>query len=158
MRKKILFAFLLALATIFVLPIFFSGCSSRFASAKNNTSEAGTTPPIANPVQSNAEGAVTVVVTWEGVKAGKLSFSVVMDTHSVDLDGYDLKVLATLTDAEGKQLSPLSWIAPAGGHHRSGQLVFSTPESLVQGKDGVYELRLRDIAGVPERVLTWKIN
>lgn len=43
--------------------------------------------------QTNRDGQVTVAVAWAGPTAGPV-FSVVLDTHSVDLDRYDLGALA----------------------------------------------------------------
>ena len=52
-------------------------------------------------------------------------FAVAMDTHSVDLDGYDLSTLVVLQTGDGRETMPVSWDAPKGGHHRKGKLVFS---------------------------------
>jgi hypothetical protein len=45
--------------------------------------------------QTNEGGQVTIKATWQGPSAGPI-FDVVLDTHAVDLDGYDLTQLATL--------------------------------------------------------------
>src|SRR5215212_7345307 len=63
-----------------------------------------TVAPPANPAdtapappgrQTNTGGQVTLVVTWAGPGGGPV-FSVAMDTHSVNLDRYDLRQLAVL--------------------------------------------------------------
>jgi hypothetical protein len=104
-------------------------------------------------------GQVTVRVSWDGPAAGPV-FDVVLDTHAVDLDGYDLTRLATLRTDDGREAAPASWEAPAGGHHRSGKLVFpaATPDgkALLTGARGV-ELLIRDVAGVPERSFRWTL-
>lgn len=103
-------------------------------------------------------GQVTVDVTWGGKEAGPV-FRVVMDTHAVDLDGYDLRQLAVLRVADGREVRPGGWDAPKGGHHREGALTF--PASLPDGSPtlgpsaGTVELVIRDVAGVPERTFRW---
>ena len=50
-----------------------------------------------------------------------------MNTHSVDLLGYDLTELTILTDDAGNEFKPIGdWEAVSdGGHHHSGYLRFS---------------------------------
>ncbi|MDP2953094.1 MAG: hypothetical protein Q8O76_07255, partial [Chloroflexota bacterium] len=94
----------------------------------------------------------------EGEKNGNLVFEVGMNTHSVDLDRYDLAKLATLRDDSGKEYLPVSWRAEPGGHHRSGTLTFPIPDSVGQGKARYLDLVIRDVAGVKERVLKWQLG
>jgi hypothetical protein len=108
--------------------------------------------------QTDVGGGVTVKVTrLDGADA--LGFSVVLDTHSVNLDAYDLIQLAVLRTRSGEELAPLAWDAPAGSHHREGTLTFpavtadGTP--LVQPDGGQLILVIRDIGGVPERSFSW---
>lgn len=105
----------------------------------------------------NDEGAVTVKVTWGGLAAGP-EFEVALDTHSVELDGYDLTDLAVLRAENGTELTALAWDAPKGGHHRSGKLAF--PASIggmptFSDKTSTFQLVIRDIDGVKERAFTW---
>lgn len=109
--------------------------------------------------EKSAEGPVTVTATWDGPRSG-LVFRVALDTHSVNLDGYDLKRLAVLRTGGGTEVRPVRWDAPPGGHHRSGELAF--PERLPDGKpvlaSDVRSLTLvvRDVGGVLERRFTWE--
>ncbi len=109
--------------------------------------------------QKSDEGPVTVRVTWDG-PAGGLTFRVAMDTHSVDLDGYDLKRLAALRTERGAAVPPATWDAPPGGHHREGSLVF--PDRLPDGTPVLapgtraVTLVVREVGGVPERAFTWR--
>jgi hypothetical protein len=84
-----------------------------------------------------------------------------MDTHSVDLDRYDLKDLAVLKTGAGLELQPITWDAPKGGHHRSGTLVFpATPPDGGLSIDAdalTLTLVIRDVAGVPERTFQWTL-
>ena len=107
-----------------------------------------------NPVRSNSGGSVDFKVTLMD-KTQALVFNVAMDTHSVDLDSYDLKTLSVLRDGQKNEFAPVSWDAPPGGHHRSGTLTFDFPESLQQGQ--AITLIIRDVSGVPERVFEWAL-
>ncbi|MBI2980610.1 MAG: hypothetical protein HYY41_07330, partial [Chloroflexi bacterium] len=82
---------------------------------------------------------------------------VAMNTHSVDLDQYNLGELATLKDDAGNQYTPVSWDAAPGGHHRSGQLSFPVPDSVNQKKAKYIEIVIRDVAGIEQRVLKWEL-
>ena len=108
--------------------------------------------------QRSEGGQVTVEVTWSGGEVGPV-FQVVMDTHAVDLDGYDLRQLAALRTGDGREARPGGWDAPKGGHHREGTLTF--PATFADGSPtigpsiGTVELVIRDVAGVPERTFRW---
>lgn len=124
---------------------------------------AGTQPAPATTqeqTRTNEGGQVTVTVTWQGPAAGP-RFDVVLDTHAVDLDGYDLRQLAVLRTGDGREVQPLTWDAPTGGHHREGTLVFpaTTPDGtpLIGPTTGTIELVIRDIAEVPERTFQWTL-
>ncbi len=119
----------------------------------------------AGATQRNSAGNVTIDVTWENPKetSGPLTFSVAMNTHSVDLDGVDLGRLAVLRNDSGQEVKPQKWDAPSGGgHHRSGVLTFPSKDSsgkpIVGPGTKTLELVIRDVAGVKERVLRWEIS
>lgn len=113
--------------------------------------------PASVLTQEHEGGGVTVKATWLADQQAP-TFSIVLDTHSVALDGYDLRQLAVLR-VNGSIVSPLSWDAPAGGHHRSGRLTFparaADGDPLLTAQTPQFELILRGIGDVPERVLTW---
>lgn len=121
-------------------------------------------PSPADPVRSNEGGRVTVKATWQGQQeaGGPLVVRVVMDTHSVDLDGYDLSKMAVLRGGQGVEVAPLSWEAPPGGHHRDGVLTFpstdGTGRPVLDSDVQVAEMVIRGVAGVPERVLSWEVS
>jgi len=106
-------------------------------------------------MRSDSGGGVTIDVTWMADIQGALVFNVAMDTHSVDLDGYDFKQQAVLRDDQGKQYAPTSWDSGPGGHHRSGVLTFPVPASVNSGNTAYFEVIIRGVAGVAERVLRW---
>ncbi|SRR6266571_418711 len=124
------------------------------------TSNATTTTPPGALTQTSERGQVTIKVTWQGRNAGPV-FTVAMDTHAVDLDGYDLRQLAVLRTDWGQEIQPSGWNAPTGGHHRSGTLSF--PSILADGtpligpKTRSLELVIRKVAGVPERTFRWTL-
>ncbi|MBI2911644.1 MAG: hypothetical protein HYY05_05840 [Chloroflexi bacterium] len=109
--------------------------------------------------QRNEAGSVTVEVMWGATGTATPTFAVSLDTHSVDLDAYDLQQLALLRTDQGIEARPAAWDAPKGGHHRSGTLTF--PEVAPDGRPLVapatrrVELLIRDVAGVPERSFLW---
>jgi hypothetical protein len=105
-------------------------------------------------------GSVTIKVTSQPSDTS-LVFSIVLDTHSVDLDQYDLSLLASLRTDQGGEIQPEVWEAPKGSHHREGSLVF--PRFGVDGAELIgpdangVELVIRQIGGVPETVILWTL-
>ncbi len=103
--------------------------------------------------KTDDHGEGTVKVTPQALGGAEWRFSVVFDTHSVDLN-QDLMRIAVLTDDRGKEYTPSAWEgAGPGGHHREGVLVFKavTPASYI-------ELKIKDIGGVPERSFKWNLQ
>lgn len=140
-----------------------SGCSSGFvATGEEDVSlvafPGSSNDPTNGQVQSGSGGGVTIEVEWKGDRSGSLVFYIAMNTHSVDLDGYDLGKLAMLRDYEGKEYKPVSWESRPGGHHRQGTLTFSSPDSLIQGKAKRLELIIRDVADIPEWSFIWEFG
>jgi hypothetical protein len=134
----------------------------RTVSTEANPATAAASSRLASaPSQVSVGGEVTVRVTWQGPEAG-LVFSVAMDTHSVDLDPYDLGTMATLHTNDGREAPAVRWDAPAGGHHRKGTLAFSETaldgKPLVAGDTQSIELVIYDLSGVPARSFTWKLK
>jgi len=110
--------------------------------------------------QTDVGGGVTVRVSRLDA-ADAIAFKVVLDTHSVNLDAYDLTQLAVLRTSSGEEITPLGWDAPAGGHHREGTLSFPSTASdgtvLYQPDGGQLVLVIRDIAGIAERAFGWAV-
>lgn len=105
------------------------------------------------------EGAVEIEVTLvlpgsrDAAKYGadtQTVFLVSMNTHSVDLAGYDLVKISELV-AAGQTLKPIRWASTSDdSHHRSGALIFPKVD-----RGTALELRLKTIAGVPVRIFRW---
>lgn len=119
---------------------------------------AGTTArPTVDPVaplpeeQRHEAGAVTVIASWV---PGASSARVALDTHSVELDGFDLTVLARVRLDGGPWVSPTLWDAPKGGHHRSGTLTFASLEPAQITGARLIELEVRDVGA--SHLLRWQ--
>lgn len=105
--------------------------------------------------QTVSGGGVTAKVTYLNPKRSEEPiFQVVLDTHSVNLDAYDLKTLTVLRDDTGKENLPKEAENKGSGHHREVSLVFPpvTPEATR------LEMIIKDIAGVKERTFRWDLQ
>lgn len=153
------------LSRAYVIPIIFVTVAILIGAGVRLLSTATGSQPSPAPAAAASDqarisegGQVTVKGIWPGPAAG-LVFTIVMDTHAVDLDGYDLAQLAVLRVDGGPDLAPVRWDAPAGGHHREGTLTFPTEQGgkpVIDAQTRMIELIVRDVAGVPERVFTWQ--
>ncbi len=122
------------------------------ASASDNAASSA-----ANLTQTNDEAAVMVRVTPLNLgdpSAATLDFEIALDTHSVDLDAYDLKVLSLLRDEAGKSYQPAQVENKGSGHHREITIIFSKPAPGTKK----LELLIKDIAGVKERSFRWDLS
>jgi hypothetical protein len=103
---------------------------------------------------------VTVEVTPInlGMVGDNLVFDIAMNTHSVDLS-MDLAQLSTLTTDAGKDIQAISWDAPRGGHHISGELVFPALVDGISILDGASKitLQIRDVDATM-RTFEWDLQ
>ena len=102
---------LAVVALVIALSSVLPGCGS--SEAEDSAESTASTDQPSAATQTSEGGGVTVAVTWQGPSAGPV-FDVAMDTHSVDLDGYDLRQLAVLRNDQGQEVRPNGWDAPAG--------------------------------------------
>lgn len=108
-----------------------------------------------SPTQTVAGGGVMAKVTFLNPKGpDDARFQVVLDTHSVNLDAYDLKTIAVLRDDTGKTYVPTAIENKGGGHHREAVVTFA---KLAPGVKWI-ELIIRDVAGVKERTFLWNLE
>lgn len=110
--------------------------------------------PTATATQSSTEQGVTVKVTAKAIGSpdGRWEFSIVLDTHSADLND-DLMQSATLTTNDGRTLKPTSWTgAGPGGHHREGVLAFDVPAP----RPTAIELRIARPGESAPRTFRWQ--
>lgn len=109
--------------------------------------------------QTSDQGGVTVEAIWSGDPLNP-AFAITLDTHTVNLDDYDLSQIAVLR-AGSVEIAPVSWDAPKGGHHREGQLIF--PATTADGDPTIgatateLVLVVRGVGDVEERVLRWTL-
>ncbi len=105
--------------------------------------------------RTNSGGGVTVNVTYpHSQNTEEIRFEVVLDTHSVNLDGYDLKAQSLLRDDAGKTYEPVRVENKGSGHHREITVLF--PKVSPPAKR--LELVVRDIAGIKERSFLWDLQ
>jgi hypothetical protein len=98
---------------------------------------------------------VTVAVTFFKEGSNGPAFRVVLDTHSVNLDGYRFEEVVRLRDGKGGELVPTAVENPqGGGHHRSATVRFPWPEPRPKS----LELIVKGVAGVPERLFQWALE
>ncbi len=150
---------LLAIAVLLVA-IIAAACSGSIPARDRSSpasAPASSIKPVSGAIQSNEAGGVAIEVQWVKAEGNALIFRVDMNTHSVELDRYDLKKLAVLRDDAGNEYRPVAWDSAPGGHHRSGTLAFPLPDSLSQGKTKFIEMVIQDVAGIKQRVLKWEL-
>jgi hypothetical protein len=106
------------------------------------------------------QGAIVVEVTPVNLDgaATQLEFTVVLNTHSIDLS-MDLASLATMTTDTGLSVAAKLWDAPLGGHHTSGRLIFPLgPEALpLLSEASRLTLTIIDL-DAPSRVFEWELK
>lgn len=101
--------------------------------------------------QQDRQGPVTVVVTLlrDGA-GGPMRVKVVLDTHSVDLEGIDLRDAVVMRLGDGREVLASGIEAAKGdGHHREATLVFPPPV------EGSVVVVVKNVGNVPERVFRW---
>jgi len=106
------------------------------------------------------QGAIVVEVTPANVDAAatQLEFTVVLNTHSIDLS-MDLASLATITTDTGLSVEAELWDAPLGGHHTSGRLIFPMAPEALPLLDEANRLTLTIIdLDAPSRVFEWEMK
>lgn len=106
--------------------------------------------------RSDSQGPVMVTATYipPDKATDEIRFTVRLNTHSVDLDRYQSKDLAFLRFDGGKEHKSLAATRQGGGHHVTDMLRFAGP---VPKGAGEMTLIIRNLGGVAERTLQWKL-
>ena len=105
--------------------------------------------------QTVAGGGVTAKVTFTNPKgAEELRFTVALDTHSVNLDAFDLRASSTLHDDKGNRWAPSAVEKKGSGHHQTLTLIFPKPT----GEAKKVELIIKELAGIKERKFRWDMK
>lgn len=95
-------------------------------------------------------GDTLLVLTPATIDKERLVLKFEVNTHSVRLNGFDLKQITTL-EYKGKKLKPVK-ASRMGGHHSSGTIEFKTGEEI-----GSFLIRIKGIPRVKERVFEWNV-
>jgi hypothetical protein len=105
--------------------------------------------------KQDRQGPVTVSVTLLAppAAAAPLKAKVVLDTHSVALDGIDFEKAVALRTEDGADIAPTALEEATGsGHHRQVVLVFP---ALTQA--GPFRIIVKNVGGVAERSFAWEL-
>tara|TARA_B100000508_G_scaffold89939_1_gene70076 strand:+ start:854 stop:1327 length:474 start_codon:yes stop_codon:yes gene_type:complete len=103
--------------------------------------------------QTDDTGPVSVTVKPLSLSdSGDWTFELTLQTHSVDLT-MDIVESVVLIAGDGSEIKPTSWDGdPPEGHHRTGIVSFSAPDSDSQS----ITIEVRNVAGVPAREFSWQ--
>jgi hypothetical protein len=105
--------------------------------------------------QTVSGGGVTAKISYLNPKSSDdPRFQVVLDTHSVALDGYDLKAISLLSDDTGKTYLPNTVENKGSGHHR--EVILTFPKVSPEAKR--LEIVIKDVAEVKERTFRWNLE
>ncbi len=149
-------------AALLALPLFLAACGAAVAPEPPVPSVPAAAAPIPAAAasvssalgekRSDAKG-IEVVATW--ASAAPPSLKLTLDTHSGDLDQFDLAVLAHVRVDGADWVAPTAVDAPKGGHHRAGTLTFASIPAPAFASARSIDLRIADV-GVPERLFHWE--
>ena len=100
------------------------------------------------------QGPVTVVVTLipPATPGAPLKVKVVLDTHSVGLDGIALDRAVVMRSGTTDVPPTAIEQATGGGHHRDAVLVFPAPP-----QPGPVQIVVKNVGGVAERSFAWEL-
>jgi len=101
----------------------------------------------------DGQGPVGVVVTLIEVASSGTKAKVVLDTHSVSLDGIAFDRAVRLRTPDGTEIAPVAVEGASGaGHHRQAVVVFPS----VDGATAVL-IVVKDVGGIAERAFRWAL-
>ncbi|GAB4336690.1 MAG: hypothetical protein Kow0089_07280 [Desulfobulbaceae bacterium] len=134
-------------ATVLALAFFFLVAGAASALSKKELKRTDKNGPVTitavflNPVEKNKDPAT-------------VRFEVKLDTHSVDLDQYRLEELSFLRFDDNRDIRSSGVTIEGSGHHKTTVLRFPGP---VPENAGKMLLIIKNVGGVPERRLEWKL-
>lgn len=100
---------------------------------------------------STGSGDAMIELTPQVTGNNKLVVDFSVETHSVNLDLFNLKDITTL-EYGGKVLKPVS-AGRLGGHHSSGKIIFDVGEDI-----GNFKIRIKGVPEVQDRVYVWSAD
>ncbi|MBS3152451.1 hypothetical protein J4230_03515 [Candidatus Woesearchaeota archaeon] len=133
MRKENL---IITCVVIIILAIFF--LSFYISNYNNKTYDTKT-----------STGAVTIDITPKEFKNGEFYIDIKLNTHTVNMESYDLKEITTL-NYDDKIAKPVM-VPHLEGHHNSGTLVFNLDKEPKK-----FTIKIIGILDVNERLFEWK--
>lgn len=140
--KHVLVLFVVALVIYWGSNVFETGSN---AVTEISSDFLGYGPVITGTTES---GDVAIELKPARFETGKLMIGVTINTHSVDLDQFDLTQITTL-EIDGKKIKPSS--APIlQGHHNSGEMVFDVGNEL-----NGFSIQIEGIPKVEKRFFEW---
>jgi len=106
--------------------------------------------------RTDSQGPVTVTATYmpPDKTTDEIRFAVRLNTHSVDLDRYRLEDFAFIRFDGGDEHKSIGTTRQGSGHHVTEALRFAGPFPKGAGE---MSLIIRDLGGVTERTLKWKL-
>lgn len=105
-------------------------------------------------MQFSTTSGVTIKVTPKNLQGSIWEFTVVLDTHSQELND-DLVKNVTLVKFDGSQIAPIAWQGdPPSGHHRKGALRFDAIVPL----SSTLEMRVARTGERNPRSLRWPLK
>jgi hypothetical protein len=138
MHKLLIFVFGLSLLLIVV------GCSTQI----DIPEQASFTPILTGSTQP---GDVAIELIPQKITSDELVLSISMNTHSVELDAFNLLEMSTL-HYNSKIVQPVD--APKlRGHHVSGELVFPLDQKVSQ-----FSVSIENIPLVGKRIFSWEVK
>lgn len=134
--------------------------TAETATVKIETAE---TADILSAMQVDAQGEVAIgvsLVNLDNHPKDHLEFDVLMDTHSVDLEQYDLALMSQLSlDGALYPVESMAWLITEGeGHHLRGRLILtgtSLDTAILEVADAM-ELKIIELDGINARVFRWE--
>ena len=104
--------------------------------------------------QTISGGGVTAKATYLNPNSDdEPRFEIILDTHSANLDAYDLKTITALRDDTGRTYLATGIENKGSGHHRETTLTF--PKISPASKR--LEVIIKDVAGVKEMTFRWDL-
>lgn len=96
-----------------------------------------------------SESTVIVDLTPKEIRNGLFHIDIGVNTHTVDLEEYNLQELITL-EYSGRTIKPKS--SPSlKGHHNYGELVFDIGDDNIES----FIIKVRDLPDIRERIFEW---
>ncbi len=152
--EKIFIRFMAVFFVLAILYLFLKNSDSGVASdtlAMNDKAQISTLFFETKTTGSTGAGDALVELAPQASDKNTLVVKFRINTHSVDLSGFDLTQITTL-EYEDKVVVPAK-ASRIGGHHSSGTIVFDNREAVSS-----FKIRIKGIPRINERVYEWDVG